>query len=40
MQTAFGVILRNLCPDLIFLQLKINEKNQSKAIAHGKEKAT
>jgi short-subunit dehydrogenase len=31
-----GIQLRNLCPDLTFLALKMNSKNQSKAVKEAK----
>ena len=33
---AFGVVLRNLCPDLFFFMMFKNAKNQEKAVANAK----
>lgn len=31
-----GIVLRNICPDLVFYMLYKNAKNQSKAVAEAK----
>ena len=33
---VFGMVVRNLCPDLAFRALVWNAKNQSKAVADSK----
>ena len=33
---SIGVVLRNLCPDLFFMMMVRNAKNQEKAVVNAK----